>query len=46
MTLTAAQAVIATESQASRAVPAGSSIMLARPKASIAPVAARTTGIR
>ena len=46
MTLAAAQAVIDTESQASRSAPVGGSIMLARPKASIAPVAARTTGIR
>jgi hypothetical protein len=46
MTLATAQAVIDTESQASRSAPVGGSIMLARPKASIAPVAARTTGIR
>ena len=46
MTLAAAQAGIDTESQASRSSPVGGSIMLARPKASIAPVAARTTGIR
>ena len=46
MTLAAAQAVIDTESQASRSSPVGGSIMLARPKSSIAPVAARTTGIR
>jgi hypothetical protein len=46
MTLAAAQAVIDTESQASRSAPVGGSVMLARPKASIAPVAARTTGIR
>jgi hypothetical protein len=46
MTLATAQAVIDTEFQASRSAPVGGSIMLARPKASIAPVAARTTGIR
>jgi hypothetical protein len=35
-----------TESQESRSGAAAGSVMLARPKASIAPIAARTTGIR
>ena len=46
MTIAAAQAVIDTGSRSSRTGSAGVSIMLARPKASIAPVTARTTGIR
>ena len=46
MTLAAVQSAIDTESQESRSGAAAGSVMVARPKASIAPVAARTTGIR
>jgi hypothetical protein len=46
MTLAAVQSAIDTESQESRSGAAAGSVMLARPKASIAPIAARTTGIR
>ncbi len=44
-TLAAAQSIIDTELQESRTNPAVGSVILARPKALIAPVAARTTGI-
>jgi len=46
MTLAAAQSATDTESQESRTSQVAGSVMLARPKALIAPVAARTTGIR